>query len=290
MLRRILGRTANRILGSIDLELTPVVTDLDSLLLPGPRLERMFNETAMILARWLSSQTVHECKERFNVEQEVRLFFADYMASPFRNPRGGSRMGNLLWLNLIAKSFAPDLIVDSGTYTGASAWALARGNPRARIFSFDPDMSRLKLRAANVEYIGKDWTSIGPSTFHGKDTLVYFDDHVDQCRRIEEAFDRGVPTAIFDDDYAINEFAPMAHGGFSLPKVGFLFDDSLSDGEVIRWHEGGKPYDWTVRKPELDRIKAMIRKYERLPNAALPFGIDQLPYSMAALARPRAAK
>jgi hypothetical protein len=289
VLRRILGRMANRILSKMDLELIPVAADLDSLLLPGPRLDRMFSETAAIAVTWLSSQKIFEWKERFDVEQEVRLFFIDYLASPFRNPRGGSRIGNLLWLNLIAKSLVPDLIVDSGTYTGASAWALARGNPRARILSFDLDMSRLKLRASNVEYIEKDWTGMAPSTFHGKVTLGYFDDHVDQCRRIEETFDRGIRTAIFDDDYAISEFAPMAHGGLSLPKVSFLFDQSLSDGEVIRWHEGGKSYRWRACKPELDRIKALIRTYERLPNAALPFGIDQLPYSVAALAEPIAA-
>src|SRR4051812_7800245 len=283
MLRRLLGRTANRVLERLGLEIVPVSCDLDSLLLEGPRLDRMFAQTAEIAAAWLSSQTIHPQKAGFDVEQEVRLFVADYLASPFRNPRGGSRMGNLLWLNLIAKAFAPDIIVDSGTFAGASAWALARGNPGARILSFDPDLSRLRLRVPAVEYIQRDWTTTDAALFEGKDTLCYFDDHVDQWRRIEEAHARGVATVILDDDYAVHEFPPMAHGGSALPKASFLFDFSLGDGEVIRWREGNNVYDWTVRKTELDRVRSLVARYERLPNAAAAFGCDQMPYSLAAL-------
>jgi hypothetical protein len=284
VLRRILGRTANNLLSRIGLEVVPISIDLGCILAPGKRLDHMFSTTTALVRSWLSSQKLYEPRMVFDVEQEVRGFFHDYMRSPFRNPRGGSRMGNLLCLNLIAKSLSPDLIVDSGTFTGASAWALARGNPRAHLLSFDPDLSRLKLRVPHVEYVGYDWSKYDPTIFVGRTTLCYFDDHIDQWRRLEEAFDRRVSVAVLDDDYTVYQCPPMAHGGASLPKASFLFDDSLKDGEVIEWYEGQYKYDWTVHRPALERVKAMIRCYERLPNVGFPFGIEQIPYSVASFA------
>jgi hypothetical protein len=283
MSRRIARKLASALLTPLGMELTRTTRDLDSFLEPGKQRDAIFRRVAMAASGWLQSQTIAPQRQSFDVEREVRDFFDDYLASPFREPNGGSRIGNLLWLDLIAKAFAPDMMVDSGTFKGASAWALSRGNPGARLFSFDIDMSRLLLRVPGVEYIESDWTE---RDITGQHILCYLDDHVDQCRRVREAAGRGVSVAVFDDDYDVSQFAPMAHGGFSLPKLSFCFDDTLEDGEVIAWREGGRRYEWAVPKGELNAVRGMVEQYQRLPDISAAFGVDQMPYSIAALRRP----
>ena len=283
MLRRIARKSANLLLGPLGLELVRPARDLDDFLEPGKHRDRIFRQAAQAAESWLQAQGFAPQRRAFDVEAEVRGFFDDYRASPFRDPFGGSRIGNLLWLNLLAKAFAPAVMVDSGTYKGASAWALARGNPGARLLSFDIDMSHLLLKVPGAEYIQADWMS---HDITGTDIFCYFDDHVDQVRRVREAATRGVSVAVFDDDYDVTQFAPMAHGGFSLPKLSFCFDDSLQDGDVIAWREGGKRYEWAVPKGELDAARGLVTRYQRLPDISAPFGVDQMPYSIAAL-RPK---
>ena len=286
MSRRLARKLASALLTPLGMELVRTTRDLDDFLEPGKQRDAIFHRVASAAGGWLQSQSIAPWRQSFDVEREVRGFFNDYLASPFRESNGGSRIGNLLWLDLIAKAFAPDVMVDSGTFKGASAWALARGNPGARLFSFDIDMSHLLLRVPGATYIESDWADRGTGhDISGGNTLCYFDDHVDQCRRVREAAARGVCVAVLDDDYDVSQFPPMAHGGFSLPKLSFCFDDTLEDGEVIAWREGGRRYEWAVPKTELDAVRAMVEQYQRLPDIAQPFGVDQMPYSIAALRR-----
>ena len=280
MLRRTVRKAANALLNPFGLELTRTSMDLDALLAPGNRRDMLFHEAASHASTWLEGRSIFPTYSNFDVEKEVRAFFEDYMISPFRNPNGGSRFGNLLWLNLLAKAAAPDVIVDSGSFRGGSAWALRRGSPASRVLSFDIDLSQLLLRVPGVEYIQSDWMDF---PFSGEDILCYFDDHIDQCRRLRESAARRVSVAVFDDDFSISQFPPMAHGGFSLPKLSFCFDDTLEDGEVIAWNEGDVHHEWIVPKTELEAVRALIARYERLPDISIPFGIDQLPYSIALL-------
>lgn len=280
MFRRIARKLVSALLNPLGMELVRTGRDLDDFLEPGKHRDAIFQRAAAAAAGWLKTQTIAPQRQSFDVEREVREFFDDYLASPFREPHGGSRIGNLLWLNLLAKALAPDVMVDSGTFKGASAWALARGNPGTRLFSFDIDLSQLLLRVPGVTYIESDWMQ---HDITGQSILCYFDDHVDQCRRVREAQARGAAVAVFDDDYDVTQFAPMAHGGFSLPKLSFCFDESLKDGEVIAWREAGRRHEWVVPRRELDAVRGMVGQYQRLPDISAPFGVDQMPYSIAAL-------
>ncbi|MBA2587660.1 MAG: hypothetical protein H0U98_03450 [Alphaproteobacteria bacterium] len=275
-------KTAAALLRPFGMELVRSARDLDDFLEPGKQRDAIFRRVAVVAGDWLQNQSIAPWHQNFDIEHEVREFFGDYLASPFRETSGGSRIGNLLWLDLLAKALAPDVMLDSGTFRGASAWALSRGNPSARVFSFDIDMSQLLLRVPGVDYVESDWTQ---QDVTGQNMLCYFDDHVDQCRRVREAAKRGVSIAVFDDDYDVSQFAPMAHGGFSLPKLSFCFDESLGDGEVIAWREAGRRYEWTVPKGELDAVRGLVGQYQRLPDISAPFGVDQMPYSIAVLKR-----
>jgi hypothetical protein len=284
--RRLAGRTANKLLRRIGLVLSPIDMDFEARLVSEKRLDRIFSEIAETASGFFASQTILPVNRKFDFRAETERFYELYLSSPFRRKAGGSRIGNLLWLDLMAKVVEPNLVVDSGTYMGASAWAMSQGAPQARILSFDIDLSNLALRAENVEYIERDWTSMDYDGLDRGNSLCYFDDHVDQGRRLKEAASRGFPFAIFDDDFSIYSFAAMAHRGDALPKISFLLDETLEHGELIEWVEGTRRFSWKVDRTELDPLRDLIGAEARLPNLGEILAIDQLPYRVVAIKSP----
>lgn len=278
-------RVVNAALARGGVELMPRQLDL-AVRLESPRhVRRLCGRLAEQAEPWLLGQGLFEVRERFDVEAEVAAFMEDYLAGPWRTIGGGSRLNNLLWLDLIAKAMRPDVIVDSGTYRGASAWALSRGAPRARALSFDVDLSALVSRTPGVTYVGRDWTA---ERLPEGTVLAYFDDHVDQARRLLEAAERGVRVAIFDDDLDLGAIGYALHGGDSLPKVSNVLDEGLADGEVVAWSGDGRraPVEWRVDGPYLARARAVVAGADRVPDLSIHNGIQQLPYRVVALASP----
>ena len=191
----------------------------------------LFDALAAPAEQWLNHQPFFDLPNGpIQVGGQIEDFYLRYLESPFRSQVGGSRFNNLLWLNLIAHAMQPSIIVDSGTFLGASAWALSLGAPQCPIYSFDVDLSHLKLRALAVKYVQSDWMRVDFSSYDPSRGLCYFDDHIDQAKRLIEAGSRHIPTAIFDDDFPITAFAPMAHEGQALPKIEFVLDDRLREG------------------------------------------------------------
>lgn len=285
-IKRELFRTANRLLGHLDLALAVTQQDFDARLESGKYLNAVFLRLAVPINDWLAEQRLFHVNEpKINVTQEIERFYGEYLKLPFRSQMFGSRFNNLLWLSLIARAMRPTIIIDSGTYTGASAWALSVGAPSSPVFSFDIDLSRLSQRTHGVDYIEADWTAFDLSGHDLSRGLCYFDDHVDQVRRLLEAHARGFDLAIFDDDFPITSFAAMAHGGAALPKIEFLLDSSLSDGEVISWSDRGTRHHFEISREYLDKGKAVIDSTDRLPNTSLITGIHQTPYRVVALKR-----
>jgi hypothetical protein len=274
---------ANKVLKLVDCSVERRSLDFDDRLSSGKHLNRMFERLATALDGWLSTQVVFPIAAKFDLETEIARFYADYLESPFRDQTGGSRFNNALWLNVIAKALQPTLVVDSGSYTGASSWALSRGAPAAAVFSFDIDLSHLRRRSPGVRYLEADWSTVDWSGQDTSSALCYFDDHIDQARRVLEAAERGVGTAIFDDDLSLGAFPPMARKDGALPKIEFVLDDSLVDGEEIEWTSSGRPRTWRVDRVYLDQARARIALTDRLPNTSLITGIHQTPYRLVAL-------
>jgi hypothetical protein len=277
------GNVVNQILGRANLSLTRRELDFEDRLQSPKHLQAMFRALAAALDTWLVSQTVFSTASKFDLTDEIRGFYDDYLQAPFRDLSGGSRFNNLLCLNLIAKWIQPLLIVDSGTYTGASAWALSRGAPGAAVFSFDIDLSHLRLRAPGVTYIESNWTDFDFSNHNVRNGLCYFDDHVDQAKRLIEASDLNFGLAIFDDDFTIGAFPAMARDAGVLPKIEFVLDDSLQDGEELVWICRGVRRVWRVDRGYLDRARATVLRTGRMPNTSLLTGIHQTPYRIVAL-------
>lgn len=148
---------------------------------------------------------------------------------------------------------------------------MAFGCPSAQLYSFDPDLSQIKLTVA-ASYLDHDWSEqrFVRTPLRG---LCYFDDHIDQVRRLIEAHRHGFTVAIFDDDYPVTSFAPMAHDGGSLSKIEFCLDDELRHEKWLTWVDRGISRSWPVDAPHLDRGRELISQTERLPSTSLVTGI-----------------
>ena len=279
-LRRTIMKTANSVLALAGLQLQRVQRDLDARV-ADPYLEhRLHQSLAAPFREFLASQALFEAVDA-DWELAIPEFYQAYLKSPFRGQAGGSRFNNLLWLYLIIRAYSPSVMVDVGTYKGASAWAMALGAPGVPLYSFDIDLSNLKLRVP-AKYIESDWKDFVFAEDISRG-VCYFDDHVDQARRLLEAAAAGFPMVIFDDDFPLTSFAEMAHGGAALPKVEFVLDDRLREQGEIAWLENGVRRSWTVDRAYLDRARSVIEATARLPNTSLITGIHQTPYRLVRL-------
>lgn len=232
----------------------------------------------------MSAQTILRETHAFDVREATGAFFEAWMSTPFRRPTGGSRFNNILWLHLISKAMRPNIIIDSGTFEGASAWALSKGAPDAETMSFDVDLSQILHREPGVHYIEHDWTAVPINAPTGSRVLAYFDDHIDQARRLLEARQLGVTIAIFDDDLPLTAFYRMAPTTAVLPKIEFVLDDSLRDGQILEWNYRGTCQRFVIDRAYLNRARAVIEASERLPPTGLITGIYQTPYRIVRLA------
>jgi hypothetical protein len=260
--------------------------DFDCRPLDEGSLHRLFTILGSAFENWRDAQTIFLPVYAFDASAATEHFFGEWMKTPFREKQGGSRFNNLLWLYLIAKAYRPTLIVDSGTFEGGSAWSLALGAPGAKVLSFDLSLKNLRIKAKGVTYIDRDWSSFDISCLDHRRLLCYFDDHVDQARRLIEASDRGCDLAIFDDDYPVSSYYTMAPSPSVLPKIEFVLDLDLRDGQRLEWLSRGREMSYTVNRAYLDRARARIARTERLPNTSLITGIHQTPYRLIAVAPP----
>lgn len=276
-------RVANRALGFTGYQLAPILLDFTDRLDDTVDIARLHRDLARDMGGYLRQQSIVGANCDFDMEREVASFYEKFLRSPFREITGGSRFNNLLWLFILARSIRPSIIVDSGTYWGASAWALSLGAPDTPIHSFDIDLSRLKVRRPNVEYHEHDWSSFELSGSDVSKGMIYFDDHVDQARRLIEARQRKFPFAVFDDDFPVTSFAEMAHDGFSLPKLEFVIDDELRGREQLAWISKGRRRVWKIDHSQLLSAREAIFATERLPNTSYITGIWQTPYRVVAI-------
>lgn len=282
-----LARLLNGTLEKCGLKLEYSQRDFDDRPIDSFTQQRIIAALASIYQSWITSQRLFEVREKFDAGSASAEFFELWLDTPFRSQQGGSRFNNLLWLFLIARSYQPTLIIDSGTYRGASAWALSLAVPAAQTLSFDIDLTQLALRVPCVRYIESDWSDHTIEINADARVLTYFDDHVDQIRRVIEASDVGCHVAIFDDDFPITSFYAMAPSASVLPKIEFALDRELADGQVLEWISRGERLSIKIDRAYLDRGLARIRDTERLPNTSLITGIHQTPYRVVALDQSR---
>jgi hypothetical protein len=194
----------------------------------------------------------------------VADFFPLYRDRPIANNKGGGLINDSLCLYLAARLLTPEFILESGSYQGHSAWLLRQSCPTARIVSCDIDHSQLLYRTEGVHYHEGDWMGADLPDFDAESALIWFDDHIDHARRLQEAAARGFRHALFDDNFPATNL--YATGGVPVPTLAMVRDDWLTDGCEIRWSRRGKTYRYIHDLAHAQQARALIGDYAPLPD------------------------
>ena len=196
----------------------------------------------------------------------IRRFLPLYDGRPVQDNAGGSGFNDSLALYIIASLAAPGLIVESGVHKGHATWVLRQACPDAAIHAFDIDFSRLACRDPDARYSRCDWSAVTIGPVDPAASLAVFDDHVNQCRRVREAYDGGFRLLVFDDNFPADQL--YATGVPPVPTLAMLYDADLVPGTELRWLRRGKPRTYTYTTEDTYGAAGLIDHAVTLPDLA----------------------
>ena len=188
---------------------------------------------------------LHKSMEAFVAQTLAE--FKEVLARHEGEAIGGVSVCEAFWLYCLIKAIRPVQIIESGTFYGYSMHFIrSAASPSCRVISFDPDMSHAPW-LEDVEYHEKDWLEVeGINLGKGSGTLIFFDDHIDQGRRLHEAVSMDQEHIIFHDNYLSDQhshrsirFCDMADAWFyyTLPALYSdpIFTDTDKNAQTYRW-------------------------------------------------------
>lgn len=185
--------------------------------------------------------------------ESLRAFVADNLAE-FKaavDRHDGSVLGGLsnaeaFWLYFLIKAIKPTQIIESGTFYGYSMYFIMEAvNWPCRVVSFDPDMQHTP-RDGGVEYCEHDWMAYEGELQTGSGTLVFFDDHIDQDRRMAEAVKMDQQHIIFHDNYLSLEHShkPIRFCDLEDARFCYTFPALYSDPVFTDTDKNAQTYRW----------------------------------------------
>ncbi len=196
----------------------------------------------------------------------VEEFFKIYAQKPVAHNAGGSGFHNCFWLFLAARVLNPAVIVESGVWKGQGSWILRQACPQAAMHCFDLSLKRLVYKDAAIHYHEMDW---GRFSFSGLDpakSLCFFDDHVNNAKRVREAYEKGFRTMIFDDNAPAHKLYGFGLPG--MPTIDMLLDERCRPGDQIEWVWKGKKRSFHYKLEDEYSAKPLIRQYEVFPDVS----------------------
>ena len=136
----------------------------------------------------------------------IKFYNKVYKNRPFEKNIGGCGFLSSFTIYSALKKIRPKLIVESGVLRGQGTYFLRKACPNAKIISIDiyPE-KRIYTLKKNTKYSTKDfyehdWSKIP------KNSLVFFDDHVNQFTRFQQSFFSGFKHVLFDDNKLEDDF------------------------------------------------------------------------------------
>jgi hypothetical protein len=100
----------------------------------------------------------------------------------------------------MVRALKPTHIVESGVFKGLGTWLLEQAAPEARLFCIDPEPGARVYESPRATYLTDDFARISWDAPRDS-TLLFFDDHQDELRRVDEARQLGFRHLIFEDNY-----------------------------------------------------------------------------------------
>lgn len=131
----------------------------------------------------------------------LQEFDAIYRERPIQDNAGGMKAPHMFAVWFMARALAPATIIESGVWRGQGTWLFEQACPDAEIIAIDINLARRQYISPRAEYLdtdfaSQDWTHLDPDR-----TLVFFDDHQDAYRRLQQCAWLGFRHLIFEDNY-----------------------------------------------------------------------------------------
>ena len=104
----------------------------------------------------------------------------------------------------MVKQLSPDLIVESGIWKGQSTWLLEKACPDAKLVSIDLNLGRRQYISDHAIYSDKDFSEHDWSDVTDR-SLVFFDDHQNAYKRLQQCKWFGFKHIIFEDNYPVKQ-------------------------------------------------------------------------------------
>ncbi|MCK4761353.1 MAG: hypothetical protein KAW12_04075 [Candidatus Aminicenantes bacterium] len=203
---------------------------------------------------------------REKIENFTRDFIEVFPKRPVEDNTGGGGLAPNYWLFLTARILEPGLIVESGTWRGQTSWLLRQACPTAEIHSFDINLKRLEHKDDTIFYHEQDWMRWDIVNKNHEKGLVFFDDHINQAKRVREAYERGFKRLVFDDNVPADQVDRVGIPPF--PTISMIFDKELKEGDTISWRLKDRVYTYTYTYSSKDTYSAkeLIKNYFVFPT------------------------
>ena len=167
---------------------------------------------------------------RADILQHIDEFSSIYPDRPVKDNYAGMKAPHMFAVWFMAKALQPDLIVESGVWKGQSTWLLEVACPQAKLISIDLDLDAREYLSTKANYSNRDFSEHDWSEITDR-SLVFFDDHQNAYRRLQQCKWFGFKHAILEDNY------PAAQGDFYSLKKAFAnagFDPVARTGRSAR--------------------------------------------------------
>jgi len=191
----------------------------------------------------------------------------EYFQAMLRNRAFGipnTTPGNgTLWLFLLVRELQPKVIVESGVHRGSSLFTLRHAAPQAKMFAFDVGFGYVLTRLDGVDYRERDW-SLDNVRAENRSDFCFFDDHVNNCMRIRQSYERGFRHLVVDDSPDLGEINQFRYP--AVPSVSMLENGKWNEGDTVEWNWNGRRLRYTFRVADTFGAKDVIEAAYRFPS------------------------
>ena len=133
---------------------------------------------------------------------------------PIKNNKYGVKFPHMFGLYFFLSKIKPKFVVESGIYKGQTTWLIEKTLPKAKVLAIDINLkSRTYIsKSKNVKYSNIDFSGHNFQKIP-KNSLVFFDDHQNFYKRLQEAYFFGFKHIIFEDNYppGKGDFYSLSH-------------------------------------------------------------------------------
>ncbi len=137
---------------------------------------------------------------RSEIVDHIDEFESLYAGRPIEDNVGGMKAPHMFAVWFMAKKLSPDLVVESGIWKGQSTWLLEKACPEAKLVSIDLDLGNRQYISDRAIYSARDFSEQDWSEVTER-SLVFFDDHQNAYKRLQQCKWFGFKHILFEDNY-----------------------------------------------------------------------------------------